>query len=158
MVSGDRMPQFSTRALFLLMLFVALEVAAFNSRHSFFAPAFLIAACVLISLLLMTLGGVPIPTASKIGSFLFLAQCILYGGMLSVYLLAFDKDSAMKSFGLGNPISAGIIAGMFNLPNAVVCFGISCLLGFVIRRCMERRTTINSKDSSMNSNDGLDDY
>jgi hypothetical protein len=158
MVSGDRMPQFSTRALFLATLLVALEVAAFSSRHWFFSPAFLIAACVLISLLLVTQGGVPIPTASKIGSFLLLAQCVLYGGMLSVYLLAFDKDIAMKSFGLGSPFSAGILAGLFNLPYAILCFGLSCVTGFVIKRFMERRTIINSKNNPINPNGGLDDY
>jgi hypothetical protein len=30
------------------------------------------------------------------------------------------------------------------LPYAIICFGISCMFGFIIRRFMERRTKINS--------------
>ena len=92
----------------------------------------------------MTSLGVRILTASKIGCLLLLAQFVLFGAIQSIYLLAFDKDRAMASFGLGNPISAGIISCLLGLPYAIICFGISCILGFVITRFMERRTKINS--------------
>jgi hypothetical protein len=49
-MSDDLRLQYSTRALFILTLVVALNAAAFSSRHWFFGPAFLITACVLISI------------------------------------------------------------------------------------------------------------
>ncbi len=143
-MSHDLRPQYSTRALFILTLVVALNAAAFSSRHWFFTPAFLITACVLISVLLMTRLGVRTLTASKIGCLLLLAQFVLFGAIQTIYLLAFDRDRAMASFGLGDPISAGIISCLIGLPYAIICFGISCILGFVITRFMDRRTKINS--------------
>ena len=142
-MSVDLRPQFSTRALFILTLVVALNAAAFSSRHWIFTPAFLITACVLISVLLMTRLGVRILTASKIGCLLLLAQFVLFGAIQSIYLLTLDRDRAMVSIGLGNPISAGIISGLIALPYAIICFGISRMFGFIIRRFMERRTEIN---------------
>lgn len=87
-------------------------------------------------------------TASKIGCLLLLAQFVLFGAIQSIYLLTFDQDLAMVSFGLGAPISAGTISCMIGLPYAIICFAISCILSFVITRCMERRTKINSIKSS----------
>ena len=142
-MSDDLRPQYSTKALFLLTLVVGLNAAALSSRHWFFTPAFLITACVLISVLLMTRLGVRILTASKIGCLLLLAQFVLFGAIQSIYLLTLDRDRAMVSIGLGNPISAGIISGLIALPYAIICFGISCMFGFIIRRFMERRTEIN---------------
>jgi hypothetical protein len=142
-MSDDLRPQYSTKALFLLTLVVGLNAAALSSRHWFFTPAFLITACVLISVLLMTRLGVRILTASKIGCLLLLAQFVLFGAVQSIYLLTFDRDRAIASFGLGNPLSAGIISCLIGIPYAIICFGVSCILGFVITRFMERRTKSN---------------
>lgn len=157
-MNDDRMPQFSTRALFMLTLIVALDVAAFRASHWFFSPAFLVAACVLISILLMILLGVRILTASKIGFLLLIAQCVLFGAMQSIYLLTFERDRAMASFGLGSPISAGIISGLIGLPYAIICFGISCILGLVIRRFMERRTKINSTNQRLQTKASIERF
>lgn len=143
-MSDDLRPQYSTKALFLLTLVVGLNAAALGSRHWFFTPAFLITACVLISVLLMTRLGVRILTASRIGCLLLLAQSFLFGAVQSIYLLTFDRDRAIVSFGLGDPLSAGIISCLIGIPYAIICFGVSCVLGFVITRFMERRTKIKS--------------
>lgn len=151
-MSDDGRPQFSIRALFLLTLIVALDAAAaFSSGHWFFTPAFLMTPCILISVLLMTRLGFGILAASRIGFLLFIGKCVLFGGMQSIYLLTFDRDRAMASFGLGSPISAGIISALICFPYAIICFGISCILGFVITRFMERRTKINSTKSGKDS-------
>ena len=136
----DHKPQFSTRALFLLTLIVALEMVAFRVSHWFFSPTLLMAASVLISVLLMTFLGVRILTASKIGFLLLIFQFVLYGAIQSIYLLTFDRDRAIASFGLGSPISAGIISGLIGLPYAVICFGMSYVIGFMIKRFIERPT------------------
>jgi hypothetical protein len=99
----------------------------------------------------MTRLGFGIPAASRIGFLLFIDKCVLFGGMQSIYLLTFDRDRAMASFGLGSPISAGIISALICFPYAIICFGISCILGFVITRFMERRTKINSTKSGKDS-------
>jgi len=140
----DRRPQFSTMALFLLTLIVGLDAAAFSSGHWFLTPAFLMTPCILISVLLMTRLGFEILAASMIGFLLFMAKCVLIGGVESIYLLTFDRDRAMASFGLGSPVSAGIVSALICLPYAIICFGISSILGFAITRFMERRTKINS--------------
>ena len=151
-MSNDDRPQSSIRALFLLTLIVGLDAAAaLSSGHWFFTPALLMNPCILISVLLMTHLGFGILAASRIGFLLFIGKCVLFGGMQSIYLLTFERDRAMASFGLGSPISAGIVSALICLPYAIICFGISSILGFAIRRFMERRTKFNSTKSDKDS-------
>jgi hypothetical protein len=134
------MPQFSTRILFLLTLVVALDVAACIAWHWFYSPSFLIAATVLISIPMLTHTRARIHSVATISFLLCMVNCALIGAIQSMYLLVFDRDRALASFGLGNPISAGIISGLIGLPYAILSFLCLCIIGIIIRHVGEKPT------------------
>jgi hypothetical protein len=44
----------------------------------------------------------------------------------------------MHSIGLGNPLSAAIFAIIVGVPYAVICFALSCVVGFALKLWCKR--------------------
>lgn len=75
---------------------------------------------------------VRIGNAAAAGAVLCMLVIVAWGVVKSMYLLRFDPERASASIGLGDPISAGMIAAFFGFPHSIAAFVLSCFAGFAI--------------------------
>jgi len=134
--------QFSLRSLFLATVIVGLNAAASVSGDRWMISLSLIGTSLLVSLVLVVFFRFPSLTAASIGFFSCVFHCVLWGACESIYLLVFAHERAMASFGLGNPISSGIISGTIGLPFAVIVFLISLLVSIAFNNFRSNKVPV----------------
>ena len=93
-----------------------------------------------LSLVLVVFFRFPSISAASVAFISCICHCGLWGAFQSIYLLVFAPERAEASFGLGNPISAGIIGGLVGLPFATIVFLISLIVGLVINKYRSKET------------------
>ena len=104
----------------------------------------LIATSFLVSLVLVVFFRFASMAAASIAFACCIFHCGLWGAFQSIYLLVFAPERARNSFGLGSPISAGIVGSLFGVPFATIVFVISLIVGFVINKYRSKETPFES--------------
>lgn len=127
MTSTKSSVQFSVAVLLVLTALIAMDLAAVTTRSVFLYAACLVLPACSLGVVFATCGG-----RKRFAALLAFECCLVHsavlGAGLSTYLLWFEPERAQKSFGLGHPLAAAIVATILGLPYALL----SAVATFVI--------------------------
>ena len=143
-MTADSTFQFSLRTLFIATAIVGMNAAASLFGDIWMIGLNLIATSLLVSMVLVVFFRFPSLSAAWVGFFCCVFHCVLLGAFQSIYLLFFAHERAMASIGLGNPIVAGLLAGVLGLPYAVIVFLLSLLVGLVINKFLSMEAPVET--------------